>query len=180
MKIALVTGHDISNQGAYGNMGISEFQFMDELLSEMSLGDYFPEDIEFGHFYRSADIHGYSNKMIDLHHRIDKWGADISIEFHFNSFSSDLVQGHEVLYCSSSGRGIANALNKCMDDRLNNLSRGIKKVSGSDRGAGFCCRGNSLAIIIEPFFGAHQHKFMHGKDQREQLKLSLKDFFNTL
>ncbi len=180
MKMALITGHDVINQGAYGNMGISEFEFMDELLAEMSIGDYYPTKHKFAHFYRSADIQGYSSKMIDLHERIDKWGADVSIEFHFNSFSNENVKGHEVLYCSNSGKEIADKLNHCFDKYLPTSDRGVKKVSMSDRGGGFCCRGKSLAIISEPFFGSSQGRFVHGGDLRNSLKRAFKEFYLTL
>jgi len=180
MKIGLIIGHDIDSQGAYGNKGISEFTFNDELLSEMSLGDYFPKKHDFAVFYRNADVHGYSNKMVDLHKRIDEWGADISIEFHFNSFKDDSAQGHEVLYCSQGGKNIASILNKCMTNHLDNKNRGTKKIYGSDRGAGFCCRGKSLAIISEPFFGAYQNRFVGEGDQRTLLKEALGEFFEMI
>ena len=181
-KIALVIGHDIDVQGAYGSEGISEFQFNDELLAELSFDDMLPDHCEYGVFYRNAEISSYTKQMIDLHDGIDKWGADLSIEFHFNSFSSDKAQGHEVLYCSTKGKMYANNLNIILDKYLPTSNRGIKKVQlnpgnfPDDRGAGFCCRGKSAAIIIEPFFGAHQHKFKADGSLREPLKNAIKEF----
>ncbi len=180
MKIALVIGHDMDKQGAYGNMGISEFAFSDELLSEMANDNMFPDKHEYGVFYRSADIKGYSNKMKALHRDIDKWKADVSIEFHFNSFSNKDVHGHEVLYCSKKGKQIAKKLNKAYDKYLPTSNRGIKKVSKKHRGGGFCCRGRSLAIIAEPYFAAHQDAFVSGGDLRSSLKKALMKFFETL
>ena len=90
------------------------------------------------------------------------------------------MNGHECLYCSSGGKKIAKKLDKAFDKHLTNSDRGIKKVTLQNRGGGFCCRGKSLAIISEPFFGAHQSKFVHDGVLREQLKKSFKEFFNSL
>ena len=180
MKIALIIGHDANEQGAYGNMGKSEFDFNHEFIRDLFFLRLLPEKHEYNRFYRSANIDDYGNKMIDLHKKIDEWGADVSIEFHFNSFHRAEVTGNEVLYCSSAGMKIASKLNDAFINNLENKNRGIKKVSGNDRGAGFCCRGKSLAIISEPFFGAHQSKFSHDGNQRKALFDSFVEFLNSL
>jgi len=174
-KIALTIGHDENNQGAYGSEGISEYEFNDELIFSLDL-----VGIKHTIFYRNEKIIGYSAQMTDLHSRIDEWGADISIEFHFNSFSNQAVHGHEVLYCSSGGQHIAELLNDAYDRHLPTSNRGIKKVSMSDKGGGFCCRGKSLAIIAEPFFSAHQFRFVEGGDLRESLKYAITEFLSQL
>ena len=179
MKIALVIGHDSDNKGAYGNTGKSEFDFNHELIRDLFF-EGLPPKHEYKRFYRSANIVGYSAKMIDLHSRIDSWGADISIEFHFNSFSNKNVNGHEVIFCSEGGKKIAKKLDKAFDKHLTNSDRGIKKVSMSNRGGGFCCRGKSLAIISEPFFSSSQSKFVHDGVMREPLKKAFIEFFNSL
>ena len=180
MKIALVIGHDIDNQGAYGNSGISEFRFNDLLLSDMGAAKMFPDKHEYALFYRSTNTKKYSRKMKELHKRLDAWGADISIEFHFNSFSNRDVHGHEVLYCSKQGKKIANKLNDSYDKHLPTSNRGIKKVTKKQKGGWFCCIGKSVSIIAEPFFSAHQERFVWSGDMREPLKKSLQEFFETL
>lgn len=179
-KVALVIGHDANDQGAYGSKGISEFRFNDELISEMTKDDMLPNNCEYNTFYRNADTRDYTPKMIALHEDIDKWGADVSIEFHFNSFSNKSVHGHEVLYCSRGGKRIAELLNDSLDEHLPTSNRGAKKVVMSNRGGGFCCRGKSLAIILEPYFAAHQYRFIVGGDLREPLKLAISDFLFRL
>ena len=174
-KIALVIGHDEKNQGAYGSEGISEYKFNDELIFFLDL-----VGIEYSIFYRNPKIIGYSAQMRDLHSRIDEWGAEISIEFHFNSFSNQSVHGHETLYCSKGGQHIAELLNDSLDRHLPTSNRGIKKVTKKDRGGGFCCRGKSFAIIIEPFFGSNQHRFIEGGDLREPLKIAITEFLREI
>ena len=179
-KIALVVGHDVNNRGAYGNKGISEWAFYNQLTMELEL----PDKHDYMIMHRNPNLSGYTEKMEDIHERIDDWGADISVEFHFNSFSNKNVNGHEVLYCSKKSKEIAKQLDKAFDDNLENSDRGIKKVTlykkHPDRGAGFCCRGESLAIILEPFFGAHQHEFIQDGSKRELLKKAISEFLENI
>lgn len=159
MKIALVIGHNEKTQGAYGNAGISEYEFNQTLLFEMRDRHMLPDIHQYVFVYRNYRIKSYKKAMIDLHRRIDEWGADVSIEFHFNSFPKPSVNGNEVLYCSKGGRKIAEVFDEALDE-LPNRDRGIKKVTKKQRGGGFCCRGRSKAIIVEPFFGKNQNLYV--------------------
>lgn len=185
MRVALVIGHDAIKQGAYGSEGISEWNFNDVLVNGLIFRGL-PKKNKYKRFYRDADIKGYSNQMIDLHRRIDAWGADLSIEFHFNSFSNKNVRGHEVLYCSIGGGIFATKLNMSLDKYLPTSNRGIKQVRmkpypiPDDRGAGFCCRGKSKAIIIEPFFGSNQYRFVYNGDLRDDLLNAIREFFENI
>lgn len=179
-KVALVIGHQENEQGAYGDMGIGEWQFNTELVNDIMATPSNGQICKV--FQRDLTISGYTNQMIDLHKKIDQWGARISIEFHFNSFSSPSVEGHEVLYCSSSnvGKVEATALNGCLDKHLPNSNRGAKAVTIHDNGGGFCCNGASYALIIEPFFGVNQHDFIVGGVLRKPLIDAVNDFIAGL
>jgi len=180
-KIALVVGHRSSSRGAYGNVGISEFYFNKEFV--MELMEILKRE-NFGHtykvFYRSDAGSGYTDRMIDLHSRIDQWGADISIEFHFNAAGNLSVDGHEVLYCSKKGELLAKNLEYIFTKTLGTTNRGVKKRTMSERGGGFLCRGKSVCLISEPFFAAHQNRFVVGGDLRDALIKSYVDFFALL
>lgn len=171
MKIALVIGHSSDSRGAYGNAGISEFQFWDELINEMSFRKMLPKNTYV--FYRSSDVKGYTSQMWELHKRIDAVGCEVAIECHFNSFHRPEANGNEVLYCSEGGKKIADIFDEAFDS-LPNRDRGVKKVTLKSRGGGFCCRGKSKAIIIEPFFGARQREYIHGGSNRELLLTAIK------
>ena len=185
MKIALVVGHDKNNQGAYGNSGLSEWEFNNELIHSMMIADTLPSKHTYYLLYRSTDVKGYTAQMKKLHKQIDKLGCELSIEFHFNSFSNPTVNGNEVLYCSPGGKQYAEIMDSCLD-LLPNRDRGIKKVKlqkyplVDDRGAGFCCRGKSYAIIVEPFFGAHQSNYTKNGVYREFLESAYKKFFTLI
>ena len=180
-KIALVIGHRSGAKGAYGNMGISEYDFYTKFVYELTLRLH---SERFGHEYlvfnRNDNLSGYTSRMKDLHKRIDEWGAKYSISFHFNASGKEAVNGHEILYCSERGKDLAIELDELFDAYLDNNDRNILKRSKKDRGGGFLCRGRSVCILIEPFFAAHQNRFIEGGDMREPLKNALVDFIANL
>lgn len=181
MKIAFVVGHRSLAKGAYGNSGISEYDFNERLIDELIkrlIGENFAH--QYQKFYRANDGSGYKERMVDLHKRIDVWGADVSIAFHFNAVSDELVNGHEILYCSKKGHDLAVQLDELFDAYLDSNDRGVKKRTKKQRGGGFLCRGRSVCILIEPFFASHQSRFICGGDMREPLKYALTDFIGGL
>ena len=179
MKIAIIIGHDVDNQGAFGNAGISEWGFNDELLNSMHHDGKFTDKHEYYFLYRSSDIKGYKAQMVDLHNRIDNIGCELSIEFHFNSFHNPEANGNEVLYCSEGGKYYADIMDESLDS-LPNRDRGVKRVSYADRGGGFCCRGKSKAIIVEPFFSARQSLYIRDGEHRHLLENAYEEFFSRI
>lgn len=162
-------------------MGISEYDFntsfVHELITRLNhehLGHQYQT------FYRQNDGSGYTERMKDLHTRIDAWGADVSLSFHFNASSKEYVNGHEILYCSDKGHDLAVQLDELFDAYLDNNDRNIKKRTKKQRGGGFLCRGDSVCLILEPFFASHQNRFVCGGDMREPLKQALVDFIAGL
>ena len=171
----MVIGHDAMSRGAYGNEGVSEWDFNSNLMHSMATMGMFPEEHEIFTLYRNSDINGYTAQMVDLHKRIDVLGCEVSIELHFNSFSNTSAQGHEVLYCSQGGKALATIMNDALDKHLPTSNRGVKKIDMSDNGGGFCCRGASYAVILEPYFGAHQTDFIYGGKYRMPLMKAIQE-----
>lgn len=179
-KIAIVIGHDEFKQGAYGNKDISEWIFNQYLMYDI-IKNMDPEiKAYYKIFFRDPFLNGYTNKMIDLHKRIDEWGAYYSVELHFNGSNNPSVNGHEVLYLSSGGEYFANILNNNFTNSLVNNNRGIKKVSKNDRGYGFISRGKSKAIIAEPFFSLNQDLFLENGPYRKGLIKAYKNAFEYI
>jgi len=174
-KVALVVGHRKRKPGAYGNAGLSEFQYNSILVNDIFSSLLGSDDVDVRIFYRDDKPGGYGEKMKRLHKRIDAWGADFSISFHFNACDKTWVNGHEILYCSNAGRRAAKILDKHFDKNLNNRDRNIKRRKKNQRGGGFLCRGRSVCVISEPFFASHQDKFVRGTDGYEVLKKSYID-----
>lgn len=178
-KIAIVVGHNERSQGAVGNYGLSEFQFNSQLANELvdRLSD---SDNEYKIFYRSPNIHSYSQQMIDLHARIDDWGADVSMSMHFNASASPSTGGHEVLYYSNKGGQYAKKLNDLFTKYLPTRDRGIKRTMEHERGGGFLSRGRSYCILAEPFFAAHQDLYVEGGPYRKGLVKAYEEFLRSV
>ena len=177
MKVALIVGHDIVKQGASAH-GISEFEFNDNLM--ISLFRQLPDKHEFKHFYRSADVKGYSEKMDSLHKELAGWGCELAIEFHVNDFMDKEVDGHEVLAMSNNSMVYATMLNDSFKIYLQNNDRGARKITASEDGYGFLSRGNYPCIIAEPFFIEQVNKYFFGADKRGGLIKSYIKFFEGL
>lgn len=179
-KVALVVGHRSLKKGAYGNAGVSEFDYNSALAKEIKKALKDSKDVEIEIFYRDNLFGGYGEKMKRLHKRIDEWGADYSISLHFNAAGREDINGHEVLYCSSRGKKLAKKLNKLFTKYLGNKDRKIKKRTKKQRGGGFLCRGKSVCVLAEPFFAAHQKKFMPGTDGYNNLLIAYLGFIDWL
>lgn len=181
INVAIVIGHTSDAQGAYGNYGQGEWQFNDELMMEMAQRDMLSTDeVTVFVLYHDASIKSYTKRQKAMHKRIDEIGCEVSIELHFNSFHRPEANGNEVLYCSKGGKKVADIFDEEMDI-LPNRDRGVKKVSlPDDRGAGFCCRGKSKAIILEPFFGANQTDYIYGGKNRMLLMTAISNGLKRL
>ena len=181
MIIALIIGHSQDSKGSYGNTGMSEWDFNDQLLHELSLEGYLPDNHTFYILYRSADVKGYSAKMGELHRQLYELDIDLGIEFHFNGFSDPTVNGNEVLFNGANPDSVKYAmiLDECFDD-LPNRDRGTKLLTRGDNGFGFVAGSDIPCIIAEPFFGSHQDKYVHLGAYRGLLKKSLQKFFQTI
>jgi len=179
MKIALVVGHRKGKQGAYGSVGLSEWRYNGILAVDL-VEVAQQNGIDACVFFRDEMPGGYGERMNRLHERIDAWGADISISLHFNAAGRDDINGHEILYCSHRGRVIAEMLDSEFDRCLKNRDRNIKRRTRKQRGGGFLCRGKSVCILVEPFFAAHQHKFVKGTDGYADMLRAYGAFFDRL
>lgn len=173
-KLALIVGHRESSQGAVGSLGISEFVFNTELAKHI-IKTLPCKSVETKIFYRN-DKRGYRNNMIELHRRIDLWGADVDLSLHFNASSSTKkVSGHEVLYNSSNGLHFARKLNNSFAKYLKTRDRGVKqRLSGA---GSFGLRvGASYSILAEPFFARQQGHYSVGKSKRLELVTAYRKF----
>lgn len=84
-------------------------------------------------------------------------GADLAIEFHFNSADSPAATGTETLYWESSPKGkLAAALvNDAMVKVLELKNRGLKPVNRhSARAVSYFAKTRMPAVLVEPAFAA--------------------------
>lgn len=178
IKVALVVGHRSGAKGAWGNAGVSEWDY-NKLLAADIAKEHIP-NVAVKVFYRDNAPGGYGEKMKRLHQRLDAWGADYSVSMHFNAAGRSDINGHEVLYCSKAGRVVAKMMDEILAKNLPNKERGIKQRSRKERGGGFLCQGKSVCILVEPFFAAHQKHYMPGMNGYKALKKSYIELLKQL
>jgi len=183
-KVALIVGHNDVSQGAV-RQGQSEFKYWgDFFLEHMGVlnSSAAANGIELKVFKRK--YHGsrtYGTEMREVHKRIDEWGADTSVECHYNGFHSK-AEGHEVLHFNKSkgGKIIAELMDQCMDMWLDNKDRNRKPVSQGESGSTGLRVGGSRSVLIEPFFGQEIGEFKSSGTQRQNLVNVFKTFFKKL
>ena len=172
MKFAIVVGHNSASQGAVRqDTGESEFVWNGRLARriERLAGDY---SIQVRTFFRTPGG-GYSREIERVYSEVDAWGADASVELHFNGASSPDATGTETL---SSGTALslrlAESVQREMVLALALRDRGIKTRSGSDRGGMSLISGRAPAILIEPFFGSSPVGNRATDEEAEQERLA--------
>lgn len=157
MKLAIVVGHNSDKQGAVrGDTGESEFRFnsrIAEMMHEINRQNPVP-NLELRTFFRRPGL-GYSREIAEVYDTVDRWGADASIELHFNGAADSRATGTEVL---SSGTAaslrLATALQKEITRTLGLRDRGIRTRTRQDRGGQSLFSGRAPAVLVEPFFGS--------------------------
>lgn len=154
MKLAIVVGHNSQAQGATrGDSGETEYVWNGRLAQIMErLAPEFGIDLR---VFRRVAGGGYRSEIRRVYSQVDQWGADASIELHFNGSASPGASGTETL---SSGTPLSLRLAAAVQDEmviaLGLRDRGIKTVGGSDRGGASLIAGAAPAILVEPFFGS--------------------------
>lgn len=154
MKLAVVIGHNSRAQGAVrGDTGETEYVWNGRLaqLMERDAAEF---GIEMRVFRRTAGG-GYRTEIRRVYDEVDRWGADASMELHFNGAASPAATGIETL---SSGTALslrfATAVQDEMIVALGLRDRGVKTVGGNERGGASLISGAAPAILVEPFFGS--------------------------
>ncbi len=188
MRIALVAGHDkFRMKGAVGRSrllgkSISENEFWNDFIKELFPKLNIYKNLEFKQFHRpNQKSIGYNESMRQQHGEIDKWGADLDLEFHFNAGGVNAT-GHEVLHYTGSKRSeeYANLLDKSFDKYLQNKDRNRKPTPKGERGSYGLYVGKSASLITEAFFNVEIDDFLPNGKQRENLFKAYLDFFEVL
>ena len=99
-------------------------------------------------------------------------GATLAIELHFNSADDPAAHGHEWLCWVGSSRGLrlAHWLDTAMRETFPNMkARGVKPLSGGDRGAEFLRGTHCPACIAEPLFGSSPSDWKVATEQKQEI-----------
>lgn len=182
LRVALTAGHNRYKMQGVWYRGTSENEFWNKFIAELIPLAEKLDNIKVKQFHRPRQKKiGYYRAMDKQHRDIDRWGADVDIELHFNAFNHK-VTGHEVLHYrgSSGGRYFARRLSNSFIRYLPNQSRGLKPISYGERGSYGLKIGKSYSLISEPFFKHKLMDYMPNGKYREELLNSYLDFLSQL
>jgi len=171
MKVAIVVGHNSKAKGANalgslveGESVISEWDF-NKRVAQAMVDRVTPNGTELKIFYRPP-VNGYSKEIAAAYGELEKWGAQISVELHFND-STPPASGCEMLTSGSTySRLLAEHFHKTVVrafDFKGIANRGVKKLLSNENGYGALHASSAWAIITEPFFGKHPSDFQKAK-----------------
>ena len=165
-KVALTIGHRKKSQGAVGNAGVSEYRyykdtFVPALQKKLKRFD----KVETKVFTRGDYGKSYTSRIRKVHKKIDDFGAEYAISFHFDAAANPRAQGHTVLFDSASkqSRSMALVFDAMLDKHLHNRDRGLLDRH-SGHGSAWLRYGKSTNILLELYFAAHQKKYMSGTE----------------
>jgi len=151
MKIAIVIGHNSKAQGAVrATDGRTEYDWNSELAELIRTHN--PTGVK---IFRRRPVGGYSKEIDRVYAEVDKWGADCSIELHFNAFKPTSTGGLTLSSGSSGSMALAQLVRKSMKIAVGNRDRGVKVRGRKDRGGRSLWQGKAPAIMTEPYFGSN-------------------------
>lgn len=154
VKLAVVVGHNARAKGAKSPWLDAEFDFnavQAQRIKDASLRS----KVDVMIFYRTYGG-GYVAEIERVYDEVDAWGADYSVELHYNSARLE-AQGTETLRAPTSGsRRLAEAIHPQVLRIFGRGDRGIKMLRKGKRGFHAVMAGRAPAIIIEPAFGSSE------------------------
>lgn len=170
MKLAIVVGHNARAQGATRiTDGISEFQWNGHLAGLIREID--PAGVKV--FLRKKGG-GYSAEIRRVYAEVDAWGADLSVELHFNGSPDPRAEG--CLTLSSGTRGsliLAGEVQKRMLEVMGNEDDGVQVRGRSARGGLSLWAGAAPAIMTEPYFGGNARSCAVADARKDQLAAAI-------
>lgn len=156
MKVAIIVGHNakLSGHDALGSIIPSEYVFNGAIAEAMvGISKNIPTlEIK---VFRRVYLGSYGAEIKKVYKEVDDFGADISIELHFNAYSAK-SNGTETLSSGSKkSLALAHFFQSSMLSELGLVDRGVKVRSRSELGGGALHAGRAPAILVEPFFGSN-------------------------
>ena len=175
MKLAVVIGHNSRSQGAVrSDTNESEWEYNNHLYEYMVYVAANYRDLEIQKFLREP-YGGYSKEIENVYNATDNWGADATVELHFNAAGDPSATGTETL-SSGSSKSVLLAQEVQMElvETLGLRDRGIKIRNSRTKGRGYLSlvSGNAPAIIAEPFFATSKAGRLSSDSENERRKIA--------
>lgn len=152
-RIAIVVGHNANAQGAVRcTDGRTEYDWNGDLAKMIEAYD--PAHVK---IFRRKAGGGYSSEIDRVYAEVDAWGADVSVELHFNGSTNPAANGCLMLSSGTTGsRALANRIQTLCVAALGNTDRGVRIIGKSDRGGRSLWAGRAPAVMTEPYFGSNK------------------------
>ena len=165
-KIAIVIGHNSRAQGAVRvTDGRTEFDWNGELAELIRSHD--PAAIK---IFRRERGGGYSAEIDRVYAAVDAWGANCSIELHFNGSVNPRANGGLTLSSGTKGSmALARAVQKHSVAALGVADRGVQIRKRHERGGRSLWQGKAPAIMTEPYFGSNAHECQRAQQHMDEL-----------
>lgn len=172
-KVAIIVGHHEKDKGAVAYTGESEWDWNNNIAVKTKF--HLHGEVNVKIFYRDPN-RGYQSAMKDIAKRVAEWGADFSLELHFNSFVRE-AYGCEILVAEDANNyedtiRLADVWTDKLAYRFNLKERrkvqfrdktygdGVKVCKVGERGywnlAYLSDYGVPMSILIEPMFANKQ------------------------
>lgn len=173
-KLAIVVGHNSRSQGAVRrDTGESEYVYNGKMADYMErVGHEFGLDVK---AFRRTAGGGYTSEIRRVYGQVDYWGADASIELHFNAAGSSAATGTETLSSGSSkSLKLAEEVQMSMVETLGLRDRGIVIRNSRTKGRGYVSlvSGRAPAILTEPFFASNVGDMASSDSEYERQKIA--------
>lgn len=172
-KLAIVVGHNERGQGAVrADTNESEYRYNNQ-IAELMRGMAAEYEIDAKVFNRKP-AGGYSREIRTVYGEADTWGADATIELHFNAASA-AATGTETLSSGTSGSmTLAKEVQEEMLGALGLRNRGIKVRNRKNRQRGYLSlvTGKAPAILVEPFFNENPNDLSKTKTDKQRKNLA--------
>lgn len=166
MKLGIVVGHNARARGAVRvTDGISEYDWNGELAAMIQAHD--PASVR---VFRRQAGGGYSREIDRVYAETDQWGADMTMELHFNGSVNPKANG--CLMLSSGTRGsmaLATSLGAKCSAAIGNRNRGVKIVKRGERGGRSLWQGRAPAVLTEPYFGSNAAECLPAQISMDEL-----------
>lgn len=169
-NLAVVVGHNERAQGAIRqDTGETEYSWNSRLAAMIDDLSSQYAGLNVRVFFRNGALRSYTREIKDVYARTDAWGADATVELHFNSHHNPNATGTETL-TSGSRKSLEYAyeLQDNMLDALGLRDRG-EKIVRTGRGSASLMSGRAPAALIEPFFGSSD-KGLKATDEAHEME----------
>ncbi|MFV0512487.1 MAG: N-acetylmuramoyl-L-alanine amidase [Jhaorihella sp.] len=174
-RLAIVVGHTLRAPGATRVVdGVPEYEWNMDLADRIRRYAL-QAGVDCSVFLRDENL-GYAAQIEKVYGKADSWGADATVELHFNASSVASATGTETLHSGSArSKAFASAVQGRMLAALGLRSRGTFKPAV--RGLKSLITGRAPAILIEPYFGSNPKDCAAADGGKDQLASAIIEGF---